>query len=297
MTLTLKQGYSGRNRGVGFAIASVLVLALTVAATARAQTPADAVSTPQMPARDSKVAEVNGEAITFGEVMEAHESSPQLSQVPLQMIFDEMVQRMVDETLLLQAARQSDVEESEAFQAALENAREQLLRRVYLTNEVAGQMSEERLTEAYEKIVADEPPTAEVRARHILLESEADALDAIAALEGGADFGELAKERSTGPSATDGGDLGYFTADQMVPAFADAAFALDSGETTDAPVQTEFGWHVIKVEDKRTRPVPAFEEIRSQVEQQLAQELVQAKLEALRADAEIEIVDPTKTGQ
>ena len=114
----------------------------------------------------------------------------------------------------------------------------------------------------------------------------------LAPLDGGADFAELARERSTGPSGPQGGDLGYFTQEQMVPEFAQVAFALEAGTYTNEPVQTQFGWHVIKVEDRRqTEPAP-FEEVEEQLREEVSREVINAVIGELRQNATIEVVDP-----
>lgn len=152
-------------------------------------------------------------------------------------------------------------------------------------------MTDEALRAAYEARKA-EPDFAreEVKSRHILVEDGATAAELISELEDGADFAQLAAEHSTGPSGEAGGDLGWFTRDQMVAPFADAAFALEPGEVSAEPVETRFGWHVIKAEDRRTT-VPTFEESRAELEQELGREAVTALLDELRSEAEIERFD------
>lgn len=131
----------------------------------------------------------------------------------------------------------------------------------------------------------------EYKARHILLETETEARDAIRELQGGADFATLARERSKGPSATVGGDLGWFEADQMVTEFATATAALADGAFTREPVKTEFGWHVILREDSRAAPPPALDSVRAELEQQLRQEAVARSITRIREAASIEVKD------
>jgi peptidyl-prolyl cis-trans isomerase C len=148
--------------------------------------------------------------------------------------------------------------------------------------------TEEALKARYEELKkGDGFSFEEVHARHILLASEEDAKAVITELEGGADFEELAKEKSTGPSAPNGGDLGYFKKGAMVPEFGEAAFSMDVGSTSAEPVQTQFGFHVIKVEDKRTNE-PSFEETEPQIRQEVARDIVTALVEGLRQGATIE---------
>lgn len=129
-----------------------------------------------------------------------------------------------------------------------------------------------------------------MRARHILVKTEQEAKDLVKQLKAGADFTELAKKSSDGPSAQTGGDLGYFSRGQMVKQFEDAAFTLKPGQISD-PIQTEFGWHVIRVEDKRNRPVPGFDEVKDQLMASLVQNQLKTIVQGLRSSAKVEIVD------
>jgi peptidyl-prolyl cis-trans isomerase C len=144
----------------------------------------------------------------------------------------------------------------------------------------------------YDKEVAATAPENEVRARHILLETEEEAKAVIAELDGGADFEALAKEKSTGPTGPNGGDLGYFTRGRMVPEFEEAAYALDVGGYTKQPVQTQFGWHVIKLEDKRQVQPPAFADVEGQIPFRLHARALFRTPQQLREEAEVEISDP-----
>lgn len=150
------------------------------------------------------------------------------------------------------------------------------------------QVTEEAVQARYDETVGAVEPEIEVQASHILVSEEEAATTIIEELAAGADFATLAQERSEGPSASRGGDLGFFKRGDMVPPFADAAFSLEPGQTTDTPVQTQFGWHVIQVVDRREVTPPALAEAREQIEQQIQQESVASLLGDLRATAEIE---------
>jgi peptidyl-prolyl cis-trans isomerase C len=157
-------------------------------------------------------------------------------------------------------------------------------------------MTEEAIKARYEKFVAEQPAQTEVHAQHILVASEAEAKNVITQLAGGADFSTLAKEKSTDPSAKqNGGDLGYFAAGDMVPEFERAAFALEKGQSSQEPVQSQFGWHVIKVVDRREKTPPTLDEARGQIQELLSSELVTSYVTALRADAKIEVFNPDGT--
>ena len=154
-------------------------------------------------------------------------------------------------------------------------------------------MGEDALRKRYEESIKDSAEQGEeVKARHILVACEEDAKAIIEELKKGADFAKLAAEKSTGPSGTSGGDLGYFTADAMVPEFSEAAFALKPGEITEAPVQTQFGWHVIKVEDRRAVQPPSFEQMQPQLAQEMTREILTKAIEELRAGVDIKRYGP-----
>ena len=159
--------------------------------------------------------------------------------------------------------------------------------------EVVDTISDDDVRARYDREVAATPPENEVRARHILLASEEEARAVITELDAGADFEALAREKSTGPSGPDGGDLGYFTRGRMVPAFEAAAFALDVGAYTSEPVRTDFGWHVIKLDDRRQVQPPAFADVEQQIRSVLLRERYFALLSEIRAGIEIDITDPT----
>ena len=159
----------------------------------------------------------------------------------------------------------------------------------YMNRLFSDGIKEEELRKVYDETIANQEGPLEVRASHILVDNDQEAADIIKALEGGAYFAELARERSTGPSGPRGGDLGYNVRSALVEPFANAAFALEPGDVGPEPVQTEFGWHVIKVIDKRRQPAPSFEESRAQIEQRLTRDLIAAHMAALRADSEVEL--------
>jgi len=159
---------------------------------------------------------------------------------------------------------------------------------------VADKITDEEVRARYDTEIANTPPVNEVHARHILVKTKEEAEAIIKQLDGGADFEKLANEKTSDPSGkTSGGDLGYFGPGQMVPEFETAAFALDPGAYTKEPVQSQFGWHVIKVEDKRARQPPAFEQVKEQFRQLILREKYFALVKALRAAGAVEVTDPT----
>jgi peptidyl-prolyl cis-trans isomerase C len=239
---------------------------------------------------DRVVARVNGEEVRQSDVMAMARTLPAEYQAQLMAIYPMLVQRLVDFKLAGKAGRDAGLAADDRVKAFVAKAEEQAVRELYLEREIEARINDELIQEAYQVHLADNPPAEELHARHILVETEEEAREVIGLLDGGADFAELAKERSTGPSGPKGGDLGYFTADQMVPEFSEAAAALEPGSYTKEPAKTQFGWHVIKLEDRRTAAPPPFEEIEQQLREQVARETLGVVLNGLRDGAEIEIV-------
>lgn len=265
---------------------SLLRVALLGAACLCATLPAAA----QDSGEDPVVARVDGTEIRRSEVLESARELPPQYQAQIQQIFPALVQRLVDFHLLSKAAEAEGLAGDAEVERRVAQARQDAMRDVYLERQIDKALTDEALAAQYKVYLESNPPTEEVRARHILLEDEAAARAVIGELDGGADFEELARERSTGPSSAQGGDLGYFTKDQMVPEFAEAAFAMESGKHSADPVQTQFGWHVIKVEDRRTGQAEAFEEVEGQLRDELSRSTVNEILAGLREGSEVEIL-------
>ncbi len=239
---------------------------------------------------DAVVARVDGEEIRQSDVMAMARTLPSQYQTQLMQIYPLLVQRLVDYKLAGKAGRAAGLANDDRVKAFVAKAEEQAIREVYLEREIEARITDAMVQDAYKAHQAANAPVEEHHARHILLETEEAAREVIALLDGGADFAELAKERSTGPSGPKGGDLGYFTADQMVPEFSQAATALEPGQHSAEPTKTQFGWHVIKLEDRRTSAPESLEEVEPQLRQQLARDVLETVLDGLRDGAEIEIV-------
>lgn len=240
---------------------------------------------------DPVVAVVDGTPILFSDVTTYAFSLPPQYRQAFNQIFPYLVQRLIDLALIDKAAKADGLADDQEVQDRVQKLTVEVMREVYMERFLAGEVSPEEVEARYQTYLEENPPEEEVHARHILLESEEEAREVIAQLDEGADFAALAEEHSTGPSAAQGGDLGYFTGQQMVPNFAEAAFALEPGSYTKDPVQTEFGWHVILVEDKRTKSPPTFEQLEPQLKQELQGAAVESHLAGLRADADIEVID------
>lgn len=263
--------------------------AIVFAATVPAATAQDT----QDAEEDRVVATVNGDDIMLSEVLAMLDQLPpnMVQQIPPPMLVPLVADQLVNGRLMAAEGYAAGLEESEDVQARLEQAERQFVQQAWLDQTVEERITDERLQTIYDELVMAQPPQEEVQARHILVETEEEALEVIAAIEEGGDFAELAQERSTGPSGPRGGDLGYFSQGDMVPAFGEAAFALEVGAHSTEPVETQFGWHVIKVEDRRTVEPPSLEEVRPQIEDELRNRLSQEIVAELRDSAEITLFD------
>jgi len=238
---------------------------------------------------DAVVAIVNDTKIMRSEVEDARMRLPErLKNVPLQSVYGMLVNSLVDTKLVAAEARKINLQNDEQVRKRLFRIEEQILERAFLTTYIEKRITEAMLAAHYEKLIAANSSKEEVQARHILLEKKAHALEVIKKLEEGADFAELAMSRSTGPSAAKGGDLGFFAEGQMVPAFSKAAFSLKKGEITKNPVQTEFGWHVIKVEDRRPLQPLKRAEVEDQLRVAVSREIGTNYLQELRQTATVQ---------
>ena len=234
------------------------------------------------------VGSVNGEPMYLDEVMQLTEQLPdEYRRQPLETYYPNLVAEIANTKLGAKAATDANLQENELVQDAIRIATERILAEAYFATEMRKMVTDEDIEAAYDRFIADSDSREEISARHILVNEEQEAIDLIAKLTDGADFATLAQEFSTGPSGPKGGDLGYFGRGQMVPDFETAAFGLEIGTFTAEPVQTQFGWHVIKLEDKRTQPAPSLEELRSQIAQGLSQQALARLIEELRKDATI----------
>ncbi len=249
----------------------------------------DAVAQNQI--SEGTVATVDGIAITYHDVsLVEDELMAVYGQLPEEQRFQTLVGYMVNRILASEAAKKAGLENDADVAKIKAFMERKALQDVYIAKMLVERVREEDVTAYYDKKIKNGPVEEELRARHILLDNR-EAADAIVTdLENGADFAALAKERSKGPSGPSGGDLGYFSKQSMVPAFSDAAFKLAAGETSP-PVQTQFGWHVIRVEDRRNRPVPPFDQLRDQIYQLLISEAQRDIYDEMRAKASVDLVD------
>jgi len=233
---------------------------------------------------DTVVARVGDTDITLGHVIAVRRQLPaQYQELPDETLFAGIVDQLVDQFLLAEELTEIPVE----LELRLENERRAILAQEVIERALADDISDAAVQAAYDETYGALEPSVEFNASHILVETEEEAQAIVEELEGGADFPELAKEKSTGPSGPRGGELGWFGEGAMVPEFEQAVLELEAGEVSE-PVQTQFGWHVVKLNETRDVPPPSLEDTRAELVDQIRQQTIQDTIEALRADAGIE---------
>ncbi len=262
---------------------------------------ADASAAPAPAPIDPKavVATVGGQNITEADLgFEADKlGQQQLQQIPQESLRAVLLAQLITTKLMAAAAKTEGLDQGDEYKLYQQFVVDQALYQAYVGNDIVKAVTDADVKAAYDKQVAAMPAQDEVHARHILLSSEDDAKAIKAQLDAGADFETLAKQKSTEPGAAQsGGDLGYFTADKMVKPFADAAFALKVGEISQ-PIQTQFGWHIIQVLDRRPAAKPTLDELSDQIRQQLYGQKFRDLLAKLQAGATITIADPALKAQ
>jgi peptidyl-prolyl cis-trans isomerase C len=242
-------------------------------------------------ASDPVVARANGVDIHQSDLALAEEEvGASMPQMPPDQKHEYLITYLADIIILSQAADQQKIGDRPDVKHRIDIERNKVLMESLLQSTGQAAVTDEAMHKVYDDAVKQMPPEQEVHARHILVATEDEAKDIEAQLKKGADFATLAKEKSKDPGAADGGDLGYFTKDQMVPEFAEAAFKLDKGQISD-PVKTQFGWHIIEVEDKRIKPTPTFDEVKSQLETYVEHRAQADLVQKLRSAANIERLD------
>jgi peptidyl-prolyl cis-trans isomerase C len=245
-------------------------------------------------ADDKKVlAKIGDVEITEGEVnMAGVDLDPQFAKLPPEQKRLAAIAALIDIKAMAIKGGEAKLDQAEAFKTRMSFLRDRALHNAYFESEVINKVTDEEVRARFDKEIAATPPQNETRARHILVKTVEEAQDIIKQLDGGASFEELAKAKSTDGAAAQGGDLGYFGAGQMVPEFEKAAMALEVGAYTKTPVQTQFGFHVVKVEDKRAKQPPEFEKVKAQVKNVVLQENYVKRVKAIRDELKVEYVDP-----
>ena len=256
--------------------AIALVAATALSAPAAAQ---------DSPDPDTVMATVNGTDITLGHMIALRATLPaQYGQLPPEMLFDGILDQLVQQTLLMQ---NFEGELSRRNALVLDNERRAIFATEAIDRVMSGDLDDAEIQAAYDAQYASAEQETEYKAAHILVETEETARDLIAQLEDGAEFAALAREHSTGPSGSNGGDLGWFGPGVMVESFFDAVSTLDTGEVSE-PVQTQFGWHVIKLNDTRLKETPTLDEVRGEIEESLRQSAFDAHVAELTEAANID---------
>lgn len=247
------------------------------------------------PHANTVIASVNGEEITLGHMIMARDSLPeQYKQLPDDVLYNAILDQLIQQTALKQELHGGV---PHYVKLAVDNERRALLAANVIETVMKAAADEDALRQAYEDKYSDGDGGDEFHASHILVETQEDALEIKAELDTGADFAIMAKERSTGPSGPNGGDLGWFTRGRMVPEFEEAVLELRAGEISE-PVQTQFGWHLILLKERRKTAAPSFEEVRGALTQELQDAAVEARVSDLTASAvierpEVEDLDPS----
>ena len=250
-------------------------------------------------AEDNPVlAKVNGVEIRASDVALAEEElGPSLAQMDPATKKDNVLAFLIDMKIVSKAAEDKKIENNDDFKKRLAFTRNRLLMDSLLASEGKAATTDDAMKKVYEEASKQITGEQEVRARHILVETEDEAKAVKAELDKGADFAELAKKKSKDPGSADGGDLGFFTKEQMVPEFSAVAFALEPGKISD-PVKSQFGWHIIKVEEKRNRKAPDFEQVKAQIETYVTRKAQADYVAKLREAAKVERLDkPAETAK
>jgi len=247
---------------------------------------------PKMREGNPVVAVVNGAEIKRQAVLDFIKTLPDhVKSMPIENLFPMALDQVVTDHILAQKVETANLDGDPEVIDALAQVEKEIKRNIFLQRQLDDLVTEDKLKAKYEEFTKQFDGVEETHARHILLESEDDAKAVIAELDEGADFVELAKEKSVGPTAERGGDLGYFKKGDMVAEFGEAAFALPVGEYSTEPVKSQFGWHVLMVEDRRNIEPPAYEEVRSKLEQKMRQEELFLLMQSWQKGADVEKFD------
>jgi peptidyl-prolyl cis-trans isomerase C len=263
--------------GLRLGFAAAVALALITSAPVRAE--------------DKVLAKVNGVEIKESDLAIAEEElAPSLQQMDPASRKDNILGFLIDLQIVAKAAEDKKIENTEEFKKRVAFARKRLMMDSLLAAEGKAATTDEAMKKVYEEAAKQITSEVEVHARHILVETEDEAKAVVEELKKGADFAELAKKKSKDPGASDGGDLGFFTKDQMVPEFSAVAFTLEPGKISD-PVKSQFGWHVIKVEEKRNRQAPPIDQVKGQIETYVTRKAQADYVSKLREAAKVERLD------
>ncbi len=240
------------------------------------------------------VAVVDGDKVKMADLEALKNGVPQLKDMPMETVYNKLLEAYVNNRVILNAAKDSGIQNRPEVKKMLSDAEDQILFQAYLSEQLQARMTPDKLNEIYNEEVKNYIPQDEIHARHILVATEKEAKDLIVQLKGGADFEKLANEHSLdkNPNADNGGDLGYFRKEMMIPEFGNAAFAIKVGQISEKPIKTPFGWHVVKVEDKRKAAPPTMAQMGEVIKAKFTESTVPVILEEERAKAKVQIFDP-----
>ncbi len=274
-------------------IAAATTLALSVGAGAAAE---------EGPSVDTVLATVNGVEITVGHLIVSHQSLPeQFRQLPPETLFDPLLEQLIEQTALMMQGSEDDLTTAE--RVALENDRRAVIANSVLTRATEGAVTDESLATAYEAFVAEfeaEGPVPEFNASHIIVETEAEAQALREELDAGADFADLAREHSTDGAAVGGGSLGWFGPGVMIPEFESAVMAMEPGDI-EGPLETQFGWHLVRLNDTRVSTAPELDEVRTQLQESIQREAAVAEvarvLQGVEVSRNADAADPSVIGR
>lgn len=234
----------------------------------------------------------NGEEVTRLDVFNFIQTlPPQTRQLPLEQLYPMALEQVINGKLIAEKTKGVNLDSDPEVKKQLAEAKTQITRTVYIEQQITKKVTEERLKAVYDEYVKNFPDIQDAKARHILVKEEAKAKDLVKQLNEGASFEELAKANSIDGTAQNGGDLGYFAKTDVVPAFGEAAFNLEVGQYSKKPVKTDFGYHVIKVEEKRKRPPAAYEDIKPFLEAQVRRQILDEMVQQWRNEAGIQRFD------
>jgi peptidyl-prolyl cis-trans isomerase C len=250
------------------------------------------LATPALAAGDDPVvANVNGSELHLSELVRQKNSNPRLAPAPMNAVYEPLLNNMIREQLLADAARKEGLLKDPEVIASLKRAENSILADSFAFRSATKSVTDQMIKSRYDDLKKNYKPAEEIRARHILVNSQDEANAVLADLKSGKKFEDLAAEKSKDGNAASGGDLGFFRKEDMVPEFAEAAFKLKPGQVSP-PVQTQFGWHVIKGEEKRMSKPPALEEVKDDLKAELAQQALGKLIKNLEAGAKISKFDP-----
>ena len=282
-----------KNKKIFIGLAAVLILIVMAYQTIPGR---NSSSSPVLAKKSVIVAKVGNETISLLDLQAQKDAIPQLKDVDMKVVYNQLLDGMINRKVILDAAKKVGIQNDPDVKRALKEAEESILVQNYLTRQIDAKATPSVLQALYQVELKNYTPQNEVRARHILVGTEKEAKDIIVKLKAGADFAALADQYSLdkGPNGTNGGDLGYFTKDMMSPDFANAAFAMKAGEFSAKPIKTPFGWHVIKVEDKRKAAPPSFESVAESLKATFAQKEIPEIIRAEREKANVQVFDVLK---